>query len=279
MSIDYQKLMQWPFATVARHYTQEETIRIAKGFGAGLGGALEQDDADFVAGKVALPMMAVALADGEFWQMQPETGIDWRRIVHAEEGITVHYPLASAGTVVVSQHTEEIFDRGAERGAVMQQKQFLHAEDGTLLVTIDVTTVLKGNGGFGGKAYNPTRVQIPEHRQPDATLEIHTPKDNDDAIFRLSKVLAVAADLGSDKSMMRGLGCFGLAGRGVLKLVCANRPERLKRLVVRYAGPMLTGEVMLIELWHLEQGQAVFRMSSRERKALVLNNCLVEFVV
>jgi len=277
VAIDYQKLMQWPFPAISRPYTQQESSRFAKGFGAGLPGPLQEGDAEFVAGTQVLPMMAVALADGEFWQMRPETGIDWRRIVHAEEAITMHHPLPASGTVVVTQHISEIFDRGADKGAVMQQKQLLSSEDGTPLVTIDVTTVLKGDGGFGGKPYQSTRVQIPEGRQPDMTIEIRTPADNDDAVFRLSKDIAAGASAGPGKSVMRGLGCFGLAGRGILKLVCGNRPERLRRLAVRYAGPMLTDETMVIELWHAEKGQAVFRMSARERDALVLNNCYVEF--
>jgi hypothetical protein len=273
--IDYQKLMQWPFPAVQRHYSVQETGRVAVGFGAGLPGSLRAGDAPFIKGESALPMLALALADGEFWQMDPDAGIDWRRIVHAEECLTMHGALAPSGTVVVTQRIGGIFDRGLDKGAVMQQQQFLHTEDGTPLATIDVTTLLRGDGGFGGQPYNPTKLAIPEQRAPDVTLEIATPLDDEHAIFRLSKELAVAA--GSGKAMMRGLGCFGLAGRGVLKLVCGNQPERLKRLGVRYVGPMFTDEVMLIELWHVGAGQAVFSMSARERSTLVLNNCYVEF--
>lgn len=277
MTIDYQTLMRRPFPAITRSYTRDESVRFARGFGAGLPGALADADAPYLAGDAALPMAAVALADGEFWQRDPGAGIDWRNIVHAEEGITMHRPLAASGTVVVTQRVVDIFDRGADKGAVMQQRQHLADADGTPLATIDVTTVLKGDGGFGGQPYNPTRVQIPQDRPADAEIEIRTPSDDEDAMFRLSAEIAAAASVGVGQSMMRGLGCFGLAGRGVLQLVCANQPERLKRLVVRYAGPMLTGETMLVELWRLEPGRAVFRMKARERDAPVLNNCVVEF--
>lgn len=279
MPLDYRNLMQWPFPAVTRHYSTEESQRVARGFGAGTPGELYKDDAVFIEGCKALPSMAVALADGEFWQMNPAAGIDWRRIVHAEEGITVHRPLPPSGTVVVTQSIEEIFDRGADKGAVMQQKQLLSAQDGTPLVTITVTTVLKGDGGFGGKPYNLARREIPQERACDATLRIRSQADDRDAIFRLSPDLAVAEHIGPGKSMMRGLGCFGLASRGVLKLVCENQPERLKRMTVRYAGPMFTDELMLIELWHLRPGQALFRMSAPERNGSVLDNCYVEFDV
>jgi hypothetical protein len=275
--IDYKKLIQWHFSPLTRRYTRNESIRFARGFGAGTGEAMRQDDAAFLDGTAALPMNAVALADGEFWQMHPETGIDWRQIVHAEEGIVVHRPLPPEGVVVVTQSVEEIFDRGVGRGAVMVQKQLLSSEDGTPLVAISVTTILKGDGGFGGKPYAPVKVEVPEDRAPDATIEIRTPHDDENAVFRLSKEIAAASDVGAGKSMMRGLGCFGLAGRGILKLVCDNDPVRLRKLAVRYVGPMFTDETMQIELWHQAPGGAVFRMRSQERGALVLNNCLVEF--
>jgi hypothetical protein len=275
--IDYQKLMQWPFPALSRRYTRDDSIRFAKGFGAGVGEGMGPDDVPFLAGSAALPMNAVALADGEFWQMRPETGIQWRQIVHAEESIVIHRPLSPEGVVVVTQNVDEIFDRGADRGAVMVQKQVLSSEEGIALVTISVTTILKGDGGFGGKPYVPLKVPVPEDRAPDATIEIRTPRDDGDAVFRLSKEIAAASSVGAGKSMMRGVGCFGIAGRGILKLVCGNDPVRLKKLMVRYVGPMFTDETMLIELWHLASGGAVFRMSAQERGALVLNNCVVEF--
>lgn len=278
MQLNYQKLMAWPFPVVTREYGPDDAAAFARGFGAGLGGALRQADEAFLreADREALPMIAVPLADGEFWQQNPETGIDWQQIVHAEEVLTLHRPVPVAGVVVISQRIEEIYDRGAERGAVMHQKQFLHERDGTPLATIDVTTVLKGNGGFGGNPYSSTRPGMPEERVPDAVIELMTPSERD-AIFRLGGGLKVAADVPQGKSMMRGVGCFGTAGRGVLELVCGSRPERLKRIGVRYAGPMYTDERMRIELWRVHEARAVFRMSAPERGALVLNHCFVEF--
>lgn len=279
MKLDYDKLMARPFPAMVRHYSAEDAIRFARGFGAGSRPGVSAD-APFIRARdtQALPMIAVPLADGEFWQQQPDTGIVWQKIVHAEEVLAIHQPVPVSGTVVISQRIEEIYDRGVEKGAVMLQKQFLHNEKGTLLATIDITTVLKGNGGFGGKPYAPARMSMPEDRPPDAVIEMQTP-GHDDAIFRLSADIRVAADNKSGKSMMRGVGCFGTAGRAVLALVCDNRPERLKRLGVRYVGPMYTDEVMRVELWNLQKGKAVFRMSARGREAMVVNHSYVEFEV
>ncbi|MES2258566.1 MAG: MaoC family dehydratase N-terminal domain-containing protein [Pseudomonadota bacterium] len=276
--IDYDKLMAWPFPAVRRDYDSADAIRFARGFGAGRGGALQLADQPYLArGTVlALPMIAVPLADGEFWQQRPETGIDWRQIIHAEEALTVHRPIPACGTVVITQRIEEIFDRGAEKGAVMLQKQFLHDADGQALATIDVTTMLRGNGGFGGKPYAPAKLLLTDQRAPDCQIELQSADDRD-AVFRLSAEIKAAAGAPPGKSMMRGVGGFGTAGRAILQLVCGNQPTRLKRLAVRYAGPMYTDEVLRVELWRLAPGKAVFRMSAPGRNALVLNNSYVEF--
>ena len=69
--------------------------------------------------------------------------------------------------------------------------------------------------------------------------------------------------------MLRGVGCFGLAGRAVLALACGNAPQRLQRFGVRYAGPMLSGETLRVELCLLAECEAVFRIRSVERDAAV----------
>lgn len=282
MPLDYESLLNWPFPAVTRRYTEADSIAFARGFGAGASPQLQADDEAFVGapGSVkALPMNAVALADGEFWQQNPATGIVWQQIIHAQESVRIHRPLPAAGTVVVTQKVRDLFDRGAEKGALMIQEQLLSDADGQPLATIEVTTVLRGNGGFGGPTQVSSRPEPLPDRPADAVLELATPPESD-TLFRLSADIAVAAQAtGSDKprAMIRGVGCFGLAGRGVLKLACGNDPARLRAFGVRYGGPMFTGETMRIELWHLRQGHAVFRMTAVEREQAVLSHGHVEF--
>jgi len=277
---DYQTLIDWPFPTVTRRYDQEDCIRFARGFGAGASGTWADTDRPFLEpgrALAALPMAAVALADGEFWQMDPRAGIAWQQIVHSQETLRIHRPLACEGELVVTQKIDEIFDRGAKKGAVMLQTLTLSEPSGEPVASIEVTTLLRGNGGFGGKPQDtPHPAPLPD-RGADLVLEVPTPPEMD-TLFRLSADIAIAAESqGKPQAMIRGLGCFGLAGRGVLRMVCGNEAERLRSLSVRYAGPMFTGETMRIELWQMEPGLALFRMHAVERDKPVLSHGVVEF--
>lgn len=160
----------------------------------------------------------------------------------------------------------------------MVQEQLLSDELGNALVSIEVTTVLRGNGGFGGQPQPSQRPEAIPDRSPDCALKIRTP-EGADTLFRLSADIAVAAQAQADSQqyMLRGLGCFGLAGRGVLKMACDNEPDRLRAIGVRYAGPMLTGETMRIDLWHMRSGFALFKMHACERDAPVLSYGFIEF--
>lgn len=280
MPLDYDKLMNWRFPAVTRDYDAGESARFARGFGAGTGGALAEADAPFLraAAPLALPFIAVPLADGDFWQQRPESGIDWRQIIHAEETLTVHRPIPVRGSVVISQRIEEIYDRGPGKGAVMLQRQMLHDRHGEALATIHVTTLLRGDGGFGGRPYQAIRSALPADRPADAVLELRSAAGAD-AIFRLDASIAVGAGAPAGQSMVRGVGCFGTVGRAVLAMVCGNQPARLERLAVRYAGPMFTDELLRVELWHTTPGRALLRMSAPERDAVVLDNCMIHFAL
>ena len=282
MTLNVDGIMNWPFVVEKRTYSIDDSANYAKGFGAGLPGALCEGDQYFLNAEsdLALPMIAVPLADGEFWQQNPKTGIVWQQMVHAGEAITIHKPLPSSGNLILKQRVDKLLDRGAERGAVMLQKLTIGDEQ-TDYVTIDVSVVLRANGGFGGEPDNrPREKWVPDDRPADAQVDVLSPIVNsvdEKSMFELNAGLAVAAGGGENQRPLRGVCSFGLAGRAALHLLCNNQPERLKHLSVKYAGMMFTNETMRIEVWHLEPGRAALRMSAVEREQLVLNHCLVEF--
>jgi hypothetical protein len=93
MPLDYATLKSWPFPDVEHRYTARDTMLYALGLGCG-GDTTDPDELPFVfeEGLRALPTMAVVLGGPGFWMRNEKTGVDWRKILHGEQGLTLHRP-------------------------------------------------------------------------------------------------------------------------------------------------------------------------------------------
>ena len=114
MAIDYDRLMHWPFAPVEQTYTEKDTMLYALGVGVGAD-PLDEGQLRFVfeePGLVALPTMAAVLGTSGFWLRDPATGVDWKKVLHGEQGIELHRPLPAAATVVAQTRVTDIIDKG-----------------------------------------------------------------------------------------------------------------------------------------------------------------------
>ncbi|EJW11044.1 MaoC-like dehydratase [Rhodovulum sp. PH10] len=279
MPIDPEALLAKKFPEVEHAYSVRDTILYALGVGAGhdptdpheLRYVYEED-------LFALPSMAVVLSHPGFWMREPDTGIDWRRLLHGEQGLVLHAPLPVAGKVIGRTRVTGLVDKGAAKGALLySEREVIDAASGTLLATLSSTTVLRGDGGRGGttdQAKAPH--QIPE-REPDETIALPT-SPQAALIYRLSgddnplhADPKVAAAAGFPRPILHGLATYGLACRAILKMCCSDDPARLKALAVRFSAPVFPGETLRVAAWR--DGRIVsFRASVAERGVTVLDN-------
>src|SRR6185295_3764375 len=127
-------------------------------------------------GLAALPSMAVVLATGSFWMQDPATGIDWQRILHGEQMLSLHKPLPAAATVVGEHRIEAIYDKGAGKGALMLlTRRLFDQANGDLLATVGSTVFMRGDGGFGGRSDGaPKPHPLPSDRAPDGIVDVAT---------------------------------------------------------------------------------------------------------
>jgi hypothetical protein len=178
MPLDYAKLKNRVFPTLTQRYTARDTILYALGVGAGLEDPLDPDELRFVyeEGLRALPTMAVVLANEGMWLRDPQYGVLWKQLLHGEQMLQVHRPLAAEGTVVGTSAVEEIYDKGADKGAILYQRSELRdAQTGELLVSLRRSAFLRGDGGFGGKSEGAPRPHpVPADRAPDLSLALPT---------------------------------------------------------------------------------------------------------
>src|SRR5690606_34674588 len=123
------------------------------------------------------PTMPNILAYPGFWAREPDTGIDWKRLVHAEQEIALHAAIPASGRVVAQNRVTALWDKGPGKGALLQQRREIRdAATSTLLATVTQLSLLRGDGGFGPGGSDgapPPPHPIPE-RAPDAVCDLPT---------------------------------------------------------------------------------------------------------
>jgi acyl dehydratase len=277
--IDYQRLLSWRFEDLEHSYNGRDTILYALGVGLG---APPDDMAQlrfvYEENLTALPTMAVVLGYPGFWLKDARTGVDWRRVLHGEQGLAIFKPLPAAGTVIGRTRITGLFDKGKEKGAFLySERDVIDKASGDLLCTVSMTSALRGDGGFGGPS-GPTPEPHPiPLRTPDLICDLPTLAQAA-LIYRLSGDYnplhadpAVAAAAGFARPILHGLCTFGVVGHALLKTLCAYDPPRLRRMQVRFSAPVFPGETVRTELWR-EDGHVTFRARAVERDVVVVNN-------
>lgn len=279
MALDYDRLLNWEFADVEHAYGATDTILYALGVGLGAD-PLDGRQLRFVyeEGLLALPTMAVVLGAPGFWLKEQDTGVDWVRVLHGEQGLVLHRPLPPEGTAIGRTRVTGILDKGADKGALIYtEKVLIDKASGETVATTTSTTFARGDGGFGGPTGpSPRPHPIPE-RAPDLACDLSTVPQAA-LIYRLSGDRnplhadpEVARAAGFKAPILHGLCTLGAAGHALLKSCCDYDPARFRGLKLRFSAPVYPGETIRTEMWR--DGAIVsFRSRALERDAVVLDN-------
>jgi acyl dehydratase len=289
VAIDYHKLKNWDFAPVEQTYDWRYSAMYALGVGYGYD-PLDTRQLAYVYedNMVAAPTMPVVLASPGFWVKEQNSGIDWVKVLHGEQSLTLHKPLPVAATVVGELKVTHLADKGAAKGALMvQERKIYNQANGDLLATLEGVTFCRGDGGFseqpdngpaGGDALPPAKPACPT-TAPDAVCELPT-LPQQALWYRLCSDLnplhadpAVAQAAGFKAPILHGLASYGLVGHALLRTLCDYDASRLKHLGLRFAGPVYPGESLRVEMWHTDLG-VQFQAKAVERDVLVISHGL-----
>ncbi|MGE4238985.1 MaoC/PaaZ C-terminal domain-containing protein [Ramlibacter sp.] len=278
----YETIKNWRFPEVEQTYTELDTILYALGVGYG-SDPMDEGQLRFVIedGLRAAPTMPVVLAHMGFWQQNPETGIDWRKIVAGETALELHKPLPVAGTVVSRARVTGIADKGAAKGAVVYlAREISDKATGELLATIRTGTFCRGDGGL--EQSDPAPPPPPEMPAgaPDLACELRTVPQQA-LIYRLSgdrnplhSTPSAAKGVGFERPILHGLATYGLLGHAVVRTLCDYDPSRLASISARFSSPVFPGDTIRTDMW--KRGDEVFcRATAVERNVVVLNNGVV----
>ncbi len=277
MPLNYDTIKNWRFEEIRHTYTEKDTMLYSLGIGLG------EDPVD--AGQLryvyerdlrAFPTMSMVLGYPGFWMRDPRAGIDWVRLVHGEQRLTLHAPLPAQGTVIARNRITHVIDKGADKGALVVTERTLYDEAGTHLATQKQTTFCRGDGGFGRGDAPPAALPAAPARTPDRQTQLRV-SPRAALIYRLSADMnplhadpEVAREAGFERPILHGLCSYGMAARAVVQAWADGDAGRLAQLDVRFSSPVYPGETLAFDMWR-EDGEIRYTARSLERNVLTLN--------
>lgn len=285
MPIDYNALKNRHFEDVRQRYSARDTILYALGIGMGL------EPPDLVPLRYvvednlcAMPTMAVVLGSPGFWMQSPQTGLDWKNILHVDQELTLHQTLPASGEVLGKTMVEALVDKRASGAMLYTRCELFDAVTLAPLATTRSGNLCRSDGHFeGGDTFH-----WPVHKLPKtpSDLQCDLPSTAQAAlIYRLSGDhnplhvdITLAQQAGFESPPFHGLGTFGMAGHAALRLLCAYEPRRLKKLRARFTAPFYPGETLRTSFWTYGNGTASFECHSVQRGVVVLTNGWVEYL-
>ena len=279
MPIVYEKLLALKIPEVEHSFGPKDCILYALGLGLGQD-PLNEDELAFVYEKnlKALPTFALVQGYSPYWLRNPESGVNWTKVVHGEQGLTLHKPVKTQGTVIGRTRIVEVIDKGEGKGAlVFSERTITDKADGALLATLTQTTFCRADGGFGGPPREAPAPHPLPARAPDLVCDLPT-RPEMALIYRLSGDVnplhaepEFARAAGFPRPILHGLATFGVAGHALLKSLCGYDPTRLAAMAGRFSAPVYPGETIRTEIWR-DGKVASFRARVLERDVVAVNN-------
>jgi acyl dehydratase len=279
MPFDHDYLTSYDFELSQQSYAEKDVILYALGLGLGAR-PTDPTHLRFTYEKElkVLPTMGVVLAHPGRWTDDPYLGIDSVRMLHGEQGLTLHRPIPIKAAVIGRSRIRDVIDRGPDKGAILYyEREIIDTADNEPIATVRQTLVCRGNGGCGGPNGRIAAPHEIPRRTPDAVFEVATLPQMA-LIYRLSgdfNPLHVDPDFarraGFDRPILHGLATYGLGGRGIVEGVCGGDPSRIKSFDVRFTAPALPGDTIRVQLW-VDGTTVSVRAVAVEREITVMDN-------
>lgn len=279
--MDLQALINREFPEVEQAYTARDTILYALGIGFG-SQPLDPAHLDFLFEErlKASPTFVNVLGHPGMWVKEPALGIDWKKLLHAEQRMNMFADLPPQGRILARTRIMGVRDQG-ERGAMLHQvKDVLDAESGAMVAAVTSTYMLRGDGGCGDWGDAPAGLDKLPDTAPDSTLDVAV-SELQPLIYRLSGDYnplhidpEVAKAAGFPRPILHGLSTKGMAGYALIRAFGEFDPARLGSMAIRFTKPVLPGDQLRFEFWGQGPGEVRFRALAANRdNAVVLDRC------
>lgn len=209
-------------------------------------------------------------------------GLD--RVLHGEQYTELTRPLPATGKLTTKAKVKDIFDKG--KNALVVTEFTTYDESGDVLIKNELTTFVRGAGGWGGDRGPSADINVPPDRAPDKVVEEKT-SENQALLYRLSGDWnplhadpGFAKAFGFQRPILHGLCSFGFATRAVATLCPDGDPRYIKSIKARFASTVLPGETLVTEMWKDGPAQGaqriIFRTKIKERGEVCISNAACE---
>ncbi len=290
--IDVDQALGFEFEPVKASYDERDVAIYALGVGASQN-PLDEDELRYVYemhkdGFVVLPTFGVApvlkaiFDQAKQGKQAPGMSYGFDRILHGEQYLELKRPLPQKGTLEHRVKIKDIFDKGKNALVITEVKSY--DEAGDLLCVNELTTVVRGAGGWGGDR-GPTGELNPTPERPADAVITERISENQALLYRLSGDWnplhadpSFASAFGFPRPILHGLCTFGYAARHVIKSFAKNKDARyFKSIKARFADSVFPGETLVTEMWKEADGRVLLRCKVKERDKVVISNAAVEF--
>jgi 3-hydroxyacyl-CoA dehydrogenase/3a,7a,12a-trihydroxy-5b-cholest-24-enoyl-CoA hydratase len=227
-----------------------------------------------------VPALAMVFDAAKRGETAPGMNYGFDRILHGEQYTEVLRPLPTHAKLTHKAKIKEIWDKG--KGAVVVMAIKTTDEDGNELFYNELSTFVRGAGGWGGERGPSVELNVVPDKKPDAVVEEKT-SEGQALLYRLTGDInplhvdpSFAKAFGFDKPILHGLCTFGFATRHVIKTFSKNDPRFFKSIKVRFSESVFPGETLVTEMWKDGDQKIIFRCKVKERDKVVISNAAIE---
>ncbi len=283
MPIDIDRLMRFAPPSARQELTPRDIAFYALSIGIGSDpcDTRQLPFVDPLQEMAVMPAMVLVMAHPGFYFADPESGVDPKAVLHADQAMELTGPIPAAGAVTSCTRITEVLDKGPGGPALILSETGLSDAQGTLFARLKRTTFIRGGGGFGGaaEAANPAPVRQATEGPPDHMVDLAT-RPEQALLYRLNGDLNplhsdpdLARQAGFERPILHGLCTMGVVCHALLRALGHYRTETMRAVSLRFSKPVYPGETIRTEIW----GDGSFRARAVERDVVVVDRGFARF--
>ncbi|MDD2765758.1 MAG: MaoC/PaaZ C-terminal domain-containing protein [Opitutaceae bacterium] len=277
MPIDIDRLMRFVPPSVRQELAPRDIAFYALSIGIGSDpcDACQLPFVDPLRGPVVMPTMVLVMAHPGFYLASPESGVDPKAVLHAEQAIELIGPIPAVGEVTSHTRITEVVDKGPGGPALILSETRISDAQGAVFAQLKRTTFIRGGGGFGGaaEAANPAPVRQAPDGPPDHVVDLPT-RPEQALFYRLNGDLNplhsdpdMARQAGFQRPILHGLCTMGVVCHALLRSLGNYQAESMRAVNLRFSKPVYPGETIRTEIWR----DGSFRARAVERDVVVVD--------